>query len=310
MRLISPSSIALLASLLVYPLVVAASNKPLYLELARRGWTYDLRTPPTVGHADIPTEINGRRFSGAYLCIIGERPHPATRKTIDAFRKLMRDVYGRPLLLRYAGRDAGGCGTGRVVILRLYSGYPPNREFAADLRWMDRQYSLDLPLRHGIAVTTPAMAQTFFGRRGQGTHILVQQPGAQQVGPLERTFFRSILVEELYQSFTFGMDILLFDRSQPFLSKLQETPINLTRLPWASSAFMKALVQSNPYALCAFDVFMLHAVAHSPVGQTNESAFIDYIEADFDVLTDLANDTLRDPAVAPILDPGCARWQD
>ncbi|MEM8952147.1 MAG: hypothetical protein AAGA21_21855 [Pseudomonadota bacterium] len=281
-------------------------DKSSYLQLARQGWSYELRTTMLGRDLSIPVDINGKRLSGAYLCVIGDKPHPITAQTIDAFRRLIGQVFGRPLLMRYAGSSAKDCGTGRVVMLRLYSGAPPNRALSADLDWMNEVYALGLQSKRGYAATSPAMAQTFFGRRGQGTHIMVQQPRWRRVGTLEERFFRSILIEELYQSFTFGMDVLLFDRTLPFLSKLQEKPTNLYRLPWDSKAFMQALLNSSPAGLCAFDVFMLHAIARSPAEQTTEPAFIDFIEAEYDSLISIAGETQKLPFLKGLMDPACA----
>ncbi|MEM9441130.1 MAG: hypothetical protein AAGA73_11835 [Pseudomonadota bacterium] len=285
---------------------VLASDKTSYLKLARQGWSYRLRTTMLGRDLSIPIYIDGKRLAGAYLCIVGDQPHPVTEQTIDAFRRLIERVFGRPLLTRYAGSSAEGCGTGRVVMLRLYSGAPPNQSLSADLDWMNEVYALGLQAKRGYVATSPAMAQTFFGRRGQGTHIMVQQPRRRRIGPLEERFFRSILIEELYQSFTFGMDVLLFDRTLPFLSKLQEKPTNLHRLPWSSKDFMQALLRASPAGLCPFDVFMLHAVARSPGEQTNEPDFIDFIEAEYDTLISITGETLKIPFLIRLLDPACA----
>ena len=294
---------------LVWPLASEASDKDSYLKLARLGWSYELRTTMLGRDLSIPVRINGRQHVGAYLCIIGDRPHPKTVEIIDAFRSLIQTVFGRPLLMRYAGPSASGCGTGRVVMLRLYSGLPPNRALSADLEWMNEVYALGLQKGRDYAATSPAIAQTFFGRRGLGTHIMVQQPNRARLEPIEARFFRSILIEELYQSFSFGMDILHFDRALPFQSKLEEAPLNLRRLAWNSEAFMKALLRANPDGLCAFDVFMLHAVAEFPAEATNDPAFIDFIEMSYDELQGMAGKTLSDPLLADILDPSCARTE-
>ncbi len=285
---------------------VLTADKTAYLNLARQGWSYRLRTTMLGRDLSIPIHIDGKRLAGAYLCIVGDQPHPITVQTIDAFRRLIERVFGRPLLTRYAGSSAAGCGTGRVVMLRLYSGAPPNQSLSADLDWMNEVYALGLQAQRAYVATSPAMAQTFFGRRGQGTHIMVQQPRRRRIGTLEERFYRSILIEELYQSFTFGMDVLLFDRTSPFVSKLQEKPINLHRLPWNSKAFMQALLKASPAGLCAFDVFMLHAIARSPAEQTNEPAFIDFIEAEYDTLIAIAGETLKIPFLTRLLDPACA----
>lgn len=298
--------IALLVLILLSAGPVAA-DKASYLDLARRGWNYELRTTMVGRDLSIPVHIHGRDLSGASLCLVGDRPHPQSLEIIDAFRDLVRHVFGKPIPMRYAGPSASLCGSGRVVVLRLYSGPPPNRALSADLQWMDRTYQLGLPGHGYFAASSPAMAQTFFGRRGQGTHIMVKQPATSRPGALEQTFYKSILIEELFQSFTFGMDILQFDRSAQFLSKLEETPLNLTRLPWESRDFMRAMVRSNPPALCVFDVFMLHAVADAPVDQTTEPGFIDFIAEAYDTLLSRARQTMDDPRFTLIFAPSCER---
>ena len=291
-------------TLLATPL---SADRADYVDLARKGWNYELRTTMVGRDLSIPVHINGRDLAGASLCLVGEAPHPASLEIIDAFRKLAEHVFTKPLTMRYAGVSASACGSGRTVILRLYSGLPPNRALSADLQWMNGIYDLGLRAGSDFAATSPAIAQTFFGRRGQGTHIMVKQPALTELGPLEAIFYKSILIEELFQSFSFGMDILLFDRAAAFRSKLQETPVNLYHLSWESHAFMRNLVTSNPSGLCPFDVFMLHAVAEAPVDQTVDPAFIDYIDDHFDDLLARADATLADGRFASIIDRDCAR---
>ncbi|MEM9577783.1 MAG: hypothetical protein AAF999_12305 [Pseudomonadota bacterium] len=283
----------------------ADADRATYIQLAKRGWSYDLRETMVGRDLTIPVLINGRGLAGASLCVVGERPRRSSLDVIDSFRALVRQTYGKPMPMRYAGPEARACGSGRSVILRLYSGAPPNQALSEDLRWMDSVYQLGLPGRGYFAATSPAMAQTFFGRQGQGTHIMVKQPTVSPRSDIEAAFYKSILIEELYQSFTFGMDVLVFDRAEVYLSKLQEFPLNLWRQSWESPDFMRALLRSNPPGLCTFDVFMMYAVAEAPVEQTNEPAFIDYIEANYDALHARAIATMGDPAYASVLDPGC-----
>ncbi len=283
----------------------ALADRATFLNLAQRGWNYELRSTMVGRDLSIPVHINGRTLSGATICLVGERPHPISHEVIETFLALERAVFGKPVTLRYAGAEARGCGTGRTVVLRLYSGHPPNRALSADLAWMNAAYDLGLPARRDYAATSPAMAQTFFGRRGQGTHIMVQQAALPKVGALEAAYYRSILIEELFQSFTFGMDILRFERGPGFVSKLQETPTRMDRLPWTSRAFMRALLQSNPGALCEFDIFMMHAVARSPAEQTVEPVFLEFIDAEYDQLAALAGETMADPRFAAITDRDC-----
>jgi len=289
------------------PAPAGADDKARYLDLAKSGWIYELRTTMLGRDLSIPVRINGRDLSGAALCLVGDPPNGQTTAVLDAFRALAHHVFGKPLPMRYAGPDASGCGPGRTVMLRLYSGFPPNAAFTRDMAWLDTSYGLGLPRGGLLAVGSPAFAQTFFGRLGTATHLMVQQAEPDPASTaLEEAYFRSILVEELFQSFTFGMDVLLFSREPVFLSKLQEIPLNLRRLEWGSPAFMSTLLRTNPRALCAFDVFMMHAVAEAPVEQTNDPAFLDFIDARFDRLDAMAADTFADPRFAEILAPDCA----
>lgn len=282
-----------------------AADRHDYVNMARQGWSYELRTTMIGRDLSIPVRIHGRELAGAAICVVGEKPHVETQAVLNAFRQLIGNVYGKPLPMRYAGRDARGCGSGRVVLLRLYSGAPPNRALTKDIAWMNRAYELGLPTGRNYAVMSPAMAQTFFGHLGQVTHIIVKQPSLTRLGALEQKFYRSILIEELFQSFTFGMDVLKFDRKAEFLSKLQESPVNPGPLPWSSRAFMRTILGSNPSGLCQFDVFMLHAVARAPMAETNKPDFIQFVEAHFDTLRALSDASFADPQYSPILDPTC-----
>ncbi|MHA6345997.1 hypothetical protein [Roseivivax sp. CAU 1761] len=280
-------------------------DRLIWLDLVQKGWIYELRSTMLGRDLSIPVRIHGRNLAGAALCIVGEPPQPQTRAVLDAFRLLMREVHGRALPMRYAGASARACGTGRVAVLRLWSGRPPNAALTEDLVWMDAIHGLGLPPQRSYAAHSPAMAQTFFGRRGSGTHLMVKQAAGPEMTALEAAFYRSILVEELFQAFTFGMDILHFDRAAPFASKLEEYPVNLANLPWNSPAFMEGLLRSNPPGLCDFDVFMLHAVARAPVEQTTEAAFLDFVTAEFEPLLAAARRTLADARIALIHDPDC-----
>ncbi len=282
-----------------------AEERAAYLDLARLGWNYQLRTTMVGRDASIPVHINGRDLAGAAICIVGEPPHPLTTETLAAFQALLQHGYGAPAPSHYAGHDASGCQKGHEIVLRLYSGRPPNRLLSMDLEWLNQNYDLGLPPGRLYTANSPALAQTFFGRRGTATHIMVKQSALDRIGPLERAFYRSILIEELFQTFTFGMDVLVFNRAEGFLSKLQESPLNLQRLRWGSRAFMRALLQSNPQGLCKFDLFMLHAIALASVDQTTDAAFLDYIDRDYETLAQLAAETAADKRFAILLDPSC-----
>ncbi|WP_246107445.1 hypothetical protein [Puniceibacterium confluentis] len=282
------------------------ADRAAFLKLAKKGWVYELRTAIWKSDPLIPPiVINGRDLAGASLCVVGELPHPQTQAVLNTFRALMAEVFGKPLPLRYAGQGLEFCGTGRSVYLRLYSERPPHVAFNEDLRRMDEVFRFGLPSGREQFVASPAQAQTFFGRRGRTTHVMVMQPPPGETTELEAAFYASILIEELYQSFSFGMDILHFDREAAFLSKLEEFPVNLRHLPWGSAGYMQALLGSNPAGLCQFDVFMLHALAQAPVERTNSDAFLEFINSDFDRLEAVSDATLANPNYAPILDGAC-----
>ena len=283
----------------------AAPDRDAFLDMARKGWIYELRTTMIGRDMSIPVRINGQALVGAAICVVGERPHPQVKDDLNTFRALMAEVTGKPLPMRYAGVSARQCGAGRTVVIRLYSGRPPGRALTDDLMWMNDIYDFGLPKGRQYMAGSPAMAQTFFGRNGQGTHVMVKQPRRDSLSPVERDFYRSILIEELFQSFTFGMDILHFDREAAFLSKLEEYPVDLRYFPWDSVPFMEGLLGSNPRGLCPFDIFMLYAVADAPVKQTNETAFIDFIDAEYDDLLGRAQGVFDDARFDTILDPEC-----
>lgn len=305
MGLIRTIVACLVASLLAAPVL---AEKAEYLDLAQRGWNYQLRTTMVGRDLSIPVRISGQTLRGAALCIVGDEPHPQSLRVINAFRDLSRQVFGAPITMRYAGESARGCGAGKTVILRLYSGFPPNRALSDDLGWMSDVYQLGLPQGRQYTATSPAIGQTFFGRLGQGTHIMVQQPIGPKVTGTEALYFKSILIEELFQVFTFGMDILQYRPNSEFLSKLQEYPYRAQRLPWNSPDFKRILLHTNPTGLCAFDIFMMHAVALAPVEQTNSDAFIAFIDTEYERLTDLAQATLSDGRFGLILDRECRPW--
>lgn len=298
----------LIPMLLLWGGFVAADNTARYLEIAQRGWNYELRTTMIGRDVSIPVHINGQNLAGAALCVVGDPPHALTAVTLDRFTALLEHTFGQPVPWDYVGPSIAKCGIGQTVILRFYSGFPPNRDLTQDVAWLNRAYDLGLPIGRSYAVSSPAMGQTFFGRAGQGTHIMVSQPTAWRPNPTEQAFYTSILLEELFQTFTFGMDVLLFEPEERLLSKLQERPVNLNRLSWNSLDFMRAMLGATPHGLCVFDVLMLHAVARTTVDQTTEPAFLAFVTAEFETLADLANQTVQDPRFAPVLDAACAEF--
>lgn len=283
----------------------AAADKARYLEIAERGWNYTLRSTMVGRDMTIPVRINGRSLAGAAICIVGERPHRMTWDVLHQFRRLAEATYKKTLPMRFAGPSIHGCGIGRTVVLRLFSDAPPHDALATDTHWLNAAYALGLSERQIMIAQSPAMGQTFFGRSGQATHIMIQQPNSEIPSVLEGKFFKSILIEELFQTFTFGMDIAHFNKNADYLSKLQEWPFAQQTGSWTSPEFMRAILGSNPVGLCEFDVFMLHAVASSPAPTTNSSAFIDYIEEAFADLHARTQVTMNDPLIEPLLDRNC-----
>ena len=285
-----------------------AEERDEWLELARRGWNYRLREPPLGRDMAIPVRISPQILSGSALCLVGEKPGRQTLEVLNGFRTLIDETFGKRLPMRYAGTSAQGCGSGRVVVLRLYSGFPPNGALTTDLEWLDTAYGLGLPSGRTYSAMSPAVAQAFFGRRGAAVHIMVQQaPPNREPTMLQASFYRSILIEELYQAFTFGADILVANRETAMQSKLQEIPVRMGILGWESAAFMQTLLAVTPGGLCRFDVFMLHAVAMAPVAETTDPALLDYIDAHFTELRTLAAGTLEDPRFGLLIDPACGQ---
>ncbi|KAF0674692.1 hypothetical protein PMES_03075 [Profundibacterium mesophilum KAUST100406-0324] len=284
----------------------ADGGKTAVLELARKGWVYELRSSmmrPVRGRA-LP-RIDARSLRGARLCLLGEAPHPVTLDVIEQFSALLELTFGQPLRLDDAV-DPAGC-AGEPVVLRLFSDRSPDIAYNSDLERLDTEFAIGLPRRRRHFVATPAQAQTFFGELGQATHILVMQPEVEtEPADLTLQFHVSILIEELYQAFTFGMDVLLFDRTRKPISKLQEYPLHLRGLSWRSDAYMAGLLSSNPRGLCAFDVLMLHALGESDLERTNSSELIVYIDENYTRLTERMRETLALPSLSTILDPDCA----
>ena len=270
-------------------------------------FVFDFHSARMRRDADLPpVRLNSTEVALGEVCLFGEPPHALPRKIIATFTELLRDVYGRRLAVTFAGREITNCPRQQRVYIRLYSGLPPEGRFNDDLREMEREFDIRFPPNWNERVKSPAQTNGFFGRNGAAAHVLVSQPPAGELTPLQRDFYTSILVEELFQVVTFGADILKFNRDTPFVSKLQEHPVNLRYLPWTSERFMTGLLQSNPKGLCGFDVFMLHALAASNLETTNSTALLDYIDGHFDELRGRVVETLAKPAYAPVLDADCA----
>lgn len=286
-----------------------ASANPLrdgYLDLARQGWVFEYNTSIRRRDPSLPRVIiNSREIATGPVCVIGETPHPKTRATIEAFDRLLQSIFGREQAFHFGGSAVASCGRPFKSYIRLYSDPPPLRAFNADLRDLDQLYKIGFPKSRTHAIRSPAQAATYFGRLGTTAHVLVKQPNAHST-PLDMIFHRSILIEELFQVFTFGLDILIFDPNAQFSSKLQELPINLRGLRWDSPKFKTGILRSNPAALCLFDAFMLHALATTSLKTTNSEDLLTDIDARFEDLLDLARTTLAQQEFASIFDPDCA----
>ncbi|PKQ11793.1 MAG: hypothetical protein CVT70_12750 [Alphaproteobacteria bacterium HGW-Alphaproteobacteria-1] len=295
------ASLAVLLLCLPAPIVAQEAE---WLVMARRGWSYELRETMVGRDLSIPVRISGRALLRADICLLGEAPRPETRAILDAFTALLGHVHGRAPRLIEAG-EAQDCLESAQVLLRLRSGSAPETGMSRDIAWMEARFALGLPPRHDWTAIAPAMAQTFFGRRGAVTHILVEQ-AAGAGDAADALYFRSILIEELFQAFTFGMDILHIDAETPYLSKLEERPLRMARPPRPGTPeYRRALLGTNPPALCPFDILMLHAVAETPVAETNGPDFLAFIAAEFADLHARAQATMQDARFAPLLDPAC-----
>ena len=278
------------------------------LALAQRGWVFDFRSSLFRRDPDLPpVRFDARTTARGSICIFGETPHPLSREVIGAFEALLVDLFARSAPIIFAGRGIADCPARQRIYLRLYSGAPPAGDFNRDLRELDRAFGIGLPRDRPERISSPAQAIGFFGRRGDTAHMLVRQPPPGATGPLERTFHISILLEELFQVVSWGVDILKFDREARFMSKLQEYPTNLRHLSWEAPDYMRALLASNPNALCPFDIFMLHALAASDLDTVNTPALLGHLEAGFDALKARAEATVADPRFAILIDGSCAR---
>ncbi|KJZ18213.1 hypothetical protein TW80_14835 [Loktanella sp. S4079] len=257
-----------------------------------------------------PIVFNSNEVALGEICVIGERANQSSRDVILRFADLLTDIYGRRLAVTFAGRNIQSCPRPSRVYLRLYSGRPPSGLLNADLRQMDRDYDIRLPAHWREPVASPAQTNGYFGYRGAVAHLLVRQAPATNLSDVERAFYRSILIEELFQVVSFGADVLKFDLDRPFLSKLQEHPVNLRNFSWYSTEFMAGLLASNPQGLCSFDVMMLHALAGSGLNSVNSPELIRFMETNFDALVRASETTISEPSYAMLLDPNCSDLPD
>lgn len=285
---------------------VAAPTQTDFLGLARQGWVFELRSSVMRRAPDMPMiRTDSREVASGALCVLGDAPSPIAADILRRFLSMTDQIYGTRRHLSRGVRSVKECGIGHRVYLRFYNGLPPQFMYNRDLRLLDAYFDIGLPRDRDQLVQSPAQATTYFARRGPVSYLLIKQPPDRPLNALEDRFYRSILIEELYQVFTFGMDILVFDRNGAFTSKLQEFPVNLRNFAWTDPRFMEGLVNSNPNGLCAFDVFMMHALAATDEPSANSEAFLAFIEEDFDDLLRRAQKTLADPQFTVLTDPDC-----
>lgn len=289
----------------------AGPSRSDYMTLARTGWVYDIHSSRMRRDPDFPpVHFNSTEVALGAVCLFGDPPHALPLQIIEDFTALLHDVYGRSLNVRFAGANISDCPPRPRVFIRLYTGAPPMARFNADLRHMDREFDIRFPPNWSEPVTSPGQANGFFGRGGAVAHLLISQPPGGEMSALQRQYYTSLLIEELFQVVSFGADILKFDRETPFYSKLQEYPVNLRYLPWHSDRFMAGLLASNPHGLCGFDIFMLHALAGARLQTTNSLELLNFIETHFDGLRGRTAMTLADRRFASMLDARCSDIPD
>lgn len=277
-----------------------------YLRLAQTGWVFELNSShKRRSPAFPPVRFNSGEFAKGEICLFGAPPHALSRQIIRVFSDLLRDIYDRRLAVTFAGRNISNCPSRQRVYVRLYDDRLPRALYRADLVQLDHDFDIRLPSSGSEPASSPAQASVFFGAGGSVAHLLVNQPHNGELTELERNYFASILIEELFQVVSFGTDVVKFDAETPFLSKLQERPVNLRYLPWQSERFMAGLLGSNPSGLCAFDVFMLHSLAAANLETVNSDELILFIDANFDDLLSKTVRTLINPAYQPLLDQRC-----
>lgn len=283
------------------------ADKAAYLSLARQGWVFEMRSTLLRRDPALPSvRFDAKAAARGAICVYGAPPRPATRALLGAFDQLLRDLFDRTAPMTFAGAGIEDCPEKARIYLRLYRGDPLIGVFNDDLRRLDRIFGIGLPDDRLQQILSPAQASGFFGRGGDVAHILAPEGGPGPATELEAAFRRSTLLEELFQVVSFGVDIPVFDRDRVLISKLQEHPVYLKHLRWRSPAYMEGLLGSNPGALCAFDVFMLHALAASPFDSSNSEGFITFIDGAFDDLAARAAATMAAPRLAVLFDPACA----
>lgn len=270
------------------------------------GWHYAFRGSAS-GQADDlpPAYVLAGAMAPRAICLIGDAPHPVMAETLGQFRALLRRIFGTAGPVFSGRRTVEHCEAGETIFIRFYSSLVPNELFNADIAALDDRFDLGFSGRQRLNNLSPAHSVTMFGRAGQITHLSLLEPVLPRISELKRKFYRSILIEELYQSYSFGIDVFKMRHGGPFLSKLQETPVDLRFLDWTSARYMAGLLQSNPQGLCHFDAMMLHALAAYPGHGGAEVPLTVFVERNFDLLYEDARATAARTELADLFDPAC-----
>lgn len=273
--------------------------------LAERGWNYEYRGSfRRQAHDLAASHLLAKRMPASSICLLGEEMHPLSRETLSMFRSLNTAIFDQFGSLTTGQPDVDTCPEEATVFIRLYSRRLPSEAFNRDLQSINHRFGIGMS-GQAQEILSPAQAVTFFGKKGQATHILVLQPRKRELSEQQKRFFRSLMIEELYQTYSFGIDIFKTGVGGPFASKLQESFTNLRSRSWLSPDFMEGLLSSNPDGLCLFDLMMLHAIHEVPENVSASDAFISFVSKNFAKLVASAEQTMADQAVAALLDPMC-----
>ncbi len=291
--------------LLASVLPAASADKAELIALAERGWKYEYRGSFRRGLPKLPaSHLLAKTMAKRDVCLLGEEPHPLIDEIITDFRVLLGGIYGEIGQLGTRAPTVLDCPETASVFIRLYTRRLPDIAFNRDLQDLNVKFAIGMT-GQAQAILSPAQAVTFFGKKGKATHIILLQPHRLKMSPLQIRFYRSLLIEELYQTYSFGIDIFKAEPGGPFMSKLQEGFVNLQGQRWLSKTYMEGLLSSNPDGLCAFDAMMLHAIGAVPETVDTSAGFIDYVSENFEQLREAAQNTFEGEETSGLFDPEC-----
>ncbi len=295
--------------ILSLPFHIAASkadpNKTDYLSLAKRGWNYEYRGSIRRQVPNLPaSHILAKSMAARDVCLLGSDPHALTQETLETFRNLIGQIFGDVGALSGTVNTLTDCPQSSTVFIRLYERRIPFTEFNEDLQHLNKRFQIGMSDQQQ-QVLSPAQAVTFFGKTGQATHIILLQPNRHRITALQEQFFRSLMIEELYQTYSFGIDVFKVGRGGPFDSKLQESFVNLQNVSWISENYMNGLLSSNPHGLCDFDILMLHALQDVAATVEGSDEFISFVDKNFGRLVTAAQTFSRKPEFQSLMDREC-----